>query len=62
MERLRLRYKSDLSDGKWKMIEAIFKRRKKGKDLQKHVKRELLNGVFYIRPPAKLKKYAILMK
>jgi len=30
------------------MIEAIFKRRKKGKDLQKHVKRELLNGVFYI--------------
>jgi len=43
-----LRYKSDLTNKEWEIIEPFFTRNKKGKHLQKHTKRELVNAVQYI--------------
>ena len=45
---IRLRYDSDLTDKEWSIIEPIFTKAKKGKHLQKHSKRELLNAVRYL--------------
>jgi putative transposase len=42
-----LRYDSDLTDKEWNIIEPIFTKAKKGKHLQKHQKRELVNAVRY---------------
>ena len=41
-------YKSDLTDKEWEIIAHLFTRAKKGRHLQKHSKRELINGVLYI--------------
>jgi putative transposase len=43
-----LRYDSDLTDKEWEIIEPIFTKAKKGKHLQKHNKRELVNAVRYL--------------
>ena len=43
-----LRYDSDLTDKEWSIIEPIFTKAKKGKHLQKHPKRELVNAVRYL--------------
>jgi len=43
-----LRYSSDLTDKEWRIIEPFFTRAKKGKHLQKHSKRKLVNAVRYI--------------
>jgi len=43
-----LRYDSDLTDKEWNIIEPIFTKAKKGKHLQKHPKRELVNAVRYL--------------
>jgi hypothetical protein len=37
-------YSTDLTDKQWSLIESIFKSNK-GRDLAKHSKRELVNGV-----------------
>jgi putative transposase len=43
-----LMYDSDLFDKEWGIIEPIFTRAKKGKHLQKHNKRKLVNAVRYL--------------
>jgi putative transposase len=43
-----LRYDSDLTDKEWSIIEPIFTKAKKGRHLQKHSKRELVNAVRYL--------------
>ena len=43
-----LMYDSDLTDKEWSIIEPIFTRAKKGKHLQKHNKRKLVNAVRYL--------------
>jgi len=43
-----LRYDTDLTDKEWSIIEPIFTKAKKGKHLQKHSKRELVNAVRYL--------------
>ena len=43
-----LRYDSDLTDKEWGIIEPIFTKAKKGKHLQKHSKRKLVNAVRYL--------------
>jgi len=43
-----LRYDTDLTDKEWVIIAPIFTRAKKGKHLQKHNKRELVNAVRYL--------------
>jgi putative transposase len=43
-----LRYDSDLTDKEWDIIKPIFTKAKKGKHLQKHSKRELVNAVRYL--------------
>ena len=43
-----LTYDSDLSDKEWSIIEPIFTKAKKGKHLQRHSKRELVNAVRYL--------------
>ena len=48
LEVLRMGYPSDLTDKEWEIIEPIFTKAKKGKHLQKHEKRDLVNGVLYI--------------
>jgi putative transposase len=42
-----MRYPSDLSDSQWEIIKP-FLESNKGKHLQKHDKRELVNAVFYL--------------
>ena len=48
LERIQMKYKSDLTEKEWEIIEPFFTRAKKGKHLQKHGKRELVNAVRYI--------------
>jgi putative transposase len=43
-----LTYNSDLTDNEWSVIEPIFTRARKGKHLQKHNKRKLVNAVRYL--------------
>ncbi|MDR0460033.1 MAG: transposase [Nitrososphaerota archaeon] len=43
-----MRYDTDLTDKEWSIIEPIFTKAKKGKHLQKHSKRELVNAVRYL--------------
>jgi putative transposase len=43
-----LRYDSDLTDKEWSIIEPIFTKTKKGKHLQKHNKRKLVDAVRYL--------------
>ena len=43
-----MRYTSDLTDKEWEIVAPIFTRAKKGKHLQIHEKRELVNAVRYI--------------
>lgn len=43
-----MRYDTDLTDKEWTIISPIFTRTKKGKHLQKHNKRELINAVRYL--------------
>ena len=39
---------SDLTDKEWSIIESIFTEAKKGKHLQKHSKRKIVNVVRYL--------------
>ena len=43
-----MRYITDLSDNQWKIIEPIFIGENRGKHLQTHSKRELVNAVLYL--------------
>ncbi|MDR0460083.1 MAG: hypothetical protein LBH62_01400 [Nitrososphaerota archaeon] len=47
-----MKYESDLSDKDWSIIELIFTKAKKGKHLQKHFKRKLVNAVRYLTKQA----------
>ena len=43
---MKMRYSTDLTDKQWELIEEFFEINK-GKNLQKHSKRELVNAVLY---------------
>jgi transposase len=43
-----MEYSSDVTDSQWAVIERFFSGENRGKHLQKHTKRELLNGVLYL--------------
>jgi transposase len=41
-------YSCDVTDNQWAIIEPFFRGENRGKHLQKHNKRDLLNGVLYL--------------
>jgi putative transposase len=41
-------YSSDVTNSQWAIIEPFFSGENRGKHLQKHSKRDLLNGVLYL--------------
>jgi transposase len=41
-------YNTDVTDKQWKIIEAFFSGENRGKHLQKHSKRDLVNAVLYL--------------
>ena len=43
-----MKYKSDLTDREWTIIEPVFTKATKGQHLCKHQKRDLVNAVRYI--------------
>jgi putative transposase len=43
-----MEYSSDVTDSQWAVIKRFFSGENRGKHLQKHTKRELLNGVLYL--------------
>ena len=42
-----MRYNTDLTDKQWEVVRPLFKNENRGKHLQKHSKRELLNAVLH---------------
>ncbi|MDR1664969.1 MAG: transposase [Clostridiales bacterium] len=44
-----MRYRSDLTDDQWEAIKTFFEGENRGKHLQKHEKREMVNAVLYYK-------------